>query len=324
VLGANPTFVPAINILGEILCSDGWEGNVTGQPPGLRSFLVPHRYWFQASEGGTIQRGMVVACSANGESLLLDVMDGSPPVFVPAATVVPTHGSFDMKNLLAQWIRTISRSGFVGEDAAGTEVVYPPRCVAIDASGTRGWIVGWQASNSSFVVSTGLLSPELLMGPAAAYSIPGASTDFACIPLADVIASNPGVQRATLTGVVDLFVGLESAAPSVVAVGDIMLPGPRCTMISGAYFGHLTGARGSLPSGGQYKFACPGDVCRVFAADPVFNHMNRFSSSAWDWSACLPTLEACKRVRDALPSKWARGTNCRGSFLLWHLNLMHH
>ncbi len=306
MLGANPTFVPAINTLGEILCSDGWEGTVTGQPPGLRSFLVPNRCWFRANHGAPVQRGMVIACSADGESVLLDVMDGSPAASVPAAMVLPTHGTFVTRsgpNLLAQWIRTMSRSGFVGKDAGGSEVLYPPRSVAIVASGSRGWIVGWQASSSSFVVSTGLLSPELLMGPAAAYSVPETSTDFACISLADVIASNPCTQRATLTGVVDLFVGLESAAPSVVA--DIHFPGPRCTVIPKAFFGHLTDQKGKVPKGGRFSFTCPGDVCRMFAADAIFKFVDRHDCSAWDLSACLPTLEACKRVQDALPGKWA-------------------
>ncbi len=308
MLGANPTFVPAINTLGEMLCSDGWKGTVAGQPLGLRSFLVPNRYWFRVSDGAPVQRGMVVACSAEGEAVLLDVMDGSPVVSVPATMVLPTHGAFVMSNArnhLARWIRTVSKRGFVGDDAVGNEVVYPPRCVSIDASGTRCWIVGWQASSSSFVVSTGLLSSAPCMGPAVAHSIPGGSADFACIPLADVVASNPGTQRATLTGVVDFFVGSESAAPSVVPVGDIVFPCPRCTTIPKAFFGHLTGSRGIYPKDGRYSFTCPGDVCRVFATDAIFGSVHPHSSWTWDLSACLPTLEACKRVRDALPGKLA-------------------
>jgi hypothetical protein len=304
VLGANPSSALAVNTLGEILCSDGCEGTVTGQPPGLRSFLVPHRYWFRESDVAPVQRGMVVASSADGESLLLDIMDGSRTVSVPAAMVLPTHASFSTKNarnLLAQRIRTVSRSGFVGEDAVGNEVVYPPRCVAIDASGTRGWIAGWQASSSSFVVSAGLLSPAL--GPAAAHSVPGRSADFVPMTFSDVVAYNPGIQQVTLTAVVDFFVGSESAAPSVVTVGDMVFPGPRCTMVSGAYYGHLTGAKGPLPKDGVFNVACPGDVCRMFAADSIFRFMDRHDSSFWDLSACLPTLEACKRVRDALPGK---------------------
>ncbi len=302
MLGANPTSVLAINTLGEILCSDGWEGTVIGQPPGLRSFLVPNRYWFRVSDGAPVQRGMVIACSAEGETVLLDVMDGSPAVSVPAAMVLLTHGAFvmsDARNFLAQWIRTVSRRGFVGEDAVGSEVVYPPRCVAIDASGTRGWIVGWQSSSSSFVVSTGLLSPAPCMGPAASYSAPGGRADFVCMTFSDVVASNPGMQRATLNGVKDFFVG--STAPSVVTVRDIVFPGPRCTTIPKAFFGHLTGSRASYPKDGRYSFTCPGDVCRVFAADTIFGSMQPHSSWTWDVSACLPTLEACKRVRDALP-----------------------
>ncbi len=200
----------------------------------------------------------------------------------------------------------------MGEDAVGSEVVYPPRCVAIDASGTRGWIVGWHASSSSFVVSTGLLSPAPFMGPAAAYSVPGASTAFTCMAFSDVVACNPGIQRATLIGVRDIYAGVESAAPSVVAVGEVVLPGSRCTMIAGAYYGHLTDQKGKVPKDGRYSVTCPGDVCRMFAADAIFKFMDRHDCSAWDLSACLPTLEACKRVQDALPGKWTNGC------LSWH------
>ena len=186
----------------------------------------------------------------------------------------------------------------------GNEVVYLPRCVAIDASGARGWIVGWQASSSSFVVSTGLLSPAPLMGPAAAYRVPGASTDFVCMTFSEAVACNPGIQRATLAGVVEFFVsGSKSAAPSVVA--DIHFPGPCCTAIPKAFFGHLTDQKGKVPKDGRFSFTCPGDVCRMFAADAIFKFVDRHDCSAWDLSACLPTLEACKRVQDAVPGKRA-------------------
>ena len=46
-------------------------------------------------------------------------------------------------------------------------------------------------------------------------------------------------------------------------------------------------------------------MCRVFAADAIFKFVDRYDCLAWDSSACLPTLEACKRVQDAVPGKRA-------------------
>ncbi len=307
---SNPALAPHLHTLGEELCASGWTGVVIGQPDGMRTFLVPYRFWYQPPGGGHAMRGTVVACSLDGSLVVVDVMDGTPHFTLPTSSVVGATLSQEVFRVdptplasspVEKWVRFLVDNGFKEEDACGQEVLFPPRCIAINDAGSRGWIVGWAASSESFIVSTGLWGHDVVAGPAAAQSTPGvegASPSLVRMPLTAVVATNGWLPRTKLTDLRSFFE--ESAAPVIVTVDGSVFPAPRCIRIPNAYFAHLIGGRGVVPKDSTYPFTCPGDVCRVFASDSVFVSIDPLDCAAWDIGAILPTVLACKRVRQAL------------------------
>ncbi len=279
------------------------------QPPGYRTLLAPHRVWYQPTAKAPLQRGTVIACSNDGASVLLDGFhDGSAQHVVALAAVTEAtraqavftpRGPRSAALPVADWVGHLMQNGVLDNDS---DLLYPPRCISMDGtSGTRGWIVGWRPSDSTFVVARGMFSPAAVSGPAAAFSTAAVTltSEYAWLSLADVSAANVAVQRALVLAVRDHL--LASSPPTVTEVACVRFPASVAMRIPKAYFAHLSGDRGSYPKDGKYLFTCPGDVCRVFAADTIFTHMDPLDCSKWDLSASLPLLEACKRTRDGLP-----------------------
>jgi hypothetical protein len=254
-----------------------------------------------------VQRGTVIACSNDGASVFLDIFhDGSAQHVVTLSAVTDAtkaQSVFTPKVSrspalpVADWVGHLQQNGTLDKDSGR---LYPPRCISMDGtSGTRGWIVGWRDSDSAFVVAREMFSPAAVSGPAAVFSSPTGTmaSEYAFMTLKDFRESSGAVQETHARAVRDHF---DSSPPTVTEVAGVRFPASAAMHIPKAYFAHLSGDRGYYPKDGKYWFTCPGDVCRVFAADTIFTHMHPLDCSMWDLSASLPLLEACKRTRDGL------------------------
>jgi hypothetical protein len=147
VVSDNPALQEPILHLGECVCAHGWEGTVFGAPAGLRTFLVPHRFWYRGEGEGGVQRGTLVAVSKDHCRAVVDVaLDGSPPVEVGVECVrKATEAQRCFKPVgtkpelgVGPWVDHLRSHGYPSD-----RLVYPPRCVAVDGDGQRGWIEGW-------------------------------------------------------------------------------------------------------------------------------------------------------------------------------------
>ncbi len=126
--------------------------------------------------------------------------------------------------------------------------------------------------------------------------------DSVRMTLRSILALNPEASAEQLQSVVQFLRGRLPDAVAVDATG-VRCPAPGAVHMPGALFGHLTGDAGRVPKDGcNYRAQCPGDLCRLFAADSAFRNMHPLDPESWtDLTAVLAELQACKRFRDALP-----------------------
>ena len=297
ILAANPALFPSIIHLVEALCAAGWEGTLAGQPRENRTFLAPYRFWFQTNADAPVQRGLLVACSPGEEGLVaMDVaLDGSSPVVVPVDAVVASTKSQTAfrarsdKLSVLPWVHCLKRAGFALDGERPVDgFLFPPRSVTVDDAGARGRLVGWQPDNESFIVGRGLLAPVFMnsgVGDDGAYSV-------MTIQVSSIITANPGISLQKLHTARDFLLD------HGILCNGVLLPPSTALSIPDANFKHL-----SCGDDGRYLFQCPGDVCRVFAAKTIYQHVDVFDSSGWDISAAVPSLVAC-RLESLISSGW--------------------
>ncbi len=182
------------------------------------------------------------------------------------------------------------------------DVYFPPRHVVMtsDERG-HGWIVGWDAAEEDFCfVARGLYPSPGAGSPATVQQ----DIRSCCVvrvradqlrPAAAVEAVKAFLRNRSLRG------GLSSSGNQVVEVESMLLPAPWSTQMPGAHFEQLRGHCVKKTGPWMYSISVPGDMGRLFAAWMIFPHMDVFAPETWDISAAIPSLEACKRLRDGMP-----------------------
>jgi len=307
----------------ERVCGHGWAAVVPGGA--AHTVLAPQRYWFTDATDAS-HRGTLAAVTADGSAVLMDTaLNGAyeivpvgqvawtlpVPEEVPALAKLHTgdkrKGSPDYiawtwrrpqaPSVAVEWLRT---HGTAGDLSGHGAVHFPPRRVVANVGGAPrgGWVVGWDAASGSALVALGLyVDPHV--GSAAVLPDNLSGGEVVAVTEADLCAPATGVAavKAFLTDA-----SARTGARPVVCVGTARLPALRSTAMPGAHFEHLTGHRGGDPW--MYAVPVPGELGPLFAHKTVCGSMEVMTPEAWDVSAAIPILQACKRLRDALQGAW--------------------
>ena len=306
----------------ERVCGHGWAAAVPGG--GSRTVLVPHRYSIvDEGSGAPVRRATLVAAVGDGTSAVLvdtsltGVLEAvnvdlvrwtlpAPPEAAALKDKKDKKDKADAQTLQWRWAVPVTAAvqHFVAHgsllDVPGHGLAsFPPRRVEVNVGGEPmdGWVVGWSIDTPSVLVATGRYADP---GIGCAASLSADLASGAVIAVAETAVSPPAALTAVQAFLLDAAKcnGSGSYGHVVVDCSGVKLPAPQCTQLPGARFEHLRCHRGSAkPAKWPYALLVAGDVGPLFANNVIIRHMDVTAPAAWDISAAIPCLQACKGLR---------------------------
>jgi hypothetical protein len=308
----------------ERVCGHGWAAAVPGG--GSRTVLVPHRYSIVDEGSGTpVRRATLVAAVGDGTSAVLvdtsltGVLEAvnvdlvrwtlpAPPEAAALKDKKDKKDKADAQTLQWRWAvpvtaavqHFVAHGSLLDVPGHGPASFSPRRVVVNDGGGPiDGWVVGWSTDTPStpVLVATG---PYADPGVGCAASLSADLASGAVIAVAETAVSPPAALTAVQAFLLDAAKcnGSGSYGHVVVDCGGVKLPAPQCTQLPCARFEHLRCHRGSAkPAKWPYELLVAGDIGPLFASKVIIGHMNVLAPEAWDISAAIPCLQACKGLR---------------------------